>query len=255
MRLLVPLTLLVAVFAAQGVTGQDAQPLPDAQAFFEHVRANMARSQRQQHRYAYHERRSDVHTNPFGKLGTDGESVYEVVPLPDGTAAQRRLIERDGKPVAGTTSERMRLPAVREGGSRSLDDIVRNLAFSIAGRGTFNGHPAIVVSFEPRPNVGATTRQGRIARAFKGTIWVDEMAGEVEHVEATAIDDISFGFGLVARVGRGATVRADRRPVDGGIWLPTAVRFQGDGRAMLFRKLDVDFAVDWFDYRVVQPAP
>ena len=85
--------------------------------------------------------------------------------------------------------------------------------------------------------------------------WVDEVAGEVEHVEAIAVDEISFGFGLVARVGKGATVRAERRPVDGGIWLPTAVRFQGDGRAMLFRKLDVDFAIDWFDYRVARPAP
>ena len=255
MRLLAPLTLVVALVAVQSVGGQEARPLPEPQPFFELVQANMARAQRAQNRYAYRERRSDVHTNPFGKLGTDGVSVYEVEPLPDGTAARRRLVERDGRPVAGASPERMRLPPVREGRSRSLDDIVRNLTFSITGRGTMNGHPAIVIAFEPRPNVSASTRQGKVARAFKGTIWVDEVAGEVEHVEAIAVDEISFGFGLVARVGKGATVRAERRPVDGGIWLPTAVRFQGDGRAMLFRKLDVDFAIDWFDYRVARPAP
>jgi hypothetical protein len=31
--------------------------------------------------------------------------------------------------------------------------------------------------------------------------------------------------------------------------MPTAVRFQGEGRALLFRKLNVDYEVEWFEYR------
>ena len=40
-------------------------------------------------------------------------------------------------------------------------------------------------------------------------------------------------------------------PVAGGIWLPTSIRFAGEGRAILFRKLNVDFAIDWYDYRLI----
>jgi len=42
-----------------------------------------------------------------------------------------------------------------------------------------------------------------------------------------------------------------RRPMSDGIWLPTSVRLVGEGRAMLVRKLTLDYAVEWFDYRKV----
>jgi hypothetical protein len=46
-------------------------------------------------------------------------------------------------------------------------------------------------------------------------------------------------------------VQVERRLVEGDAWLPTSMRFKGEGRALLFRKLVIDFAVEWFDYRRV----
>ena len=40
-----------------------------------------------------------------------------------------------------------------------------------------------------------------------------------------------------------------RAQVNEGVWLPVSVRFTGEGRALLLRKLNVDFSVEWFDYR------
>lgn len=40
-----------------------------------------------------------------------------------------------------------------------------------------------------------------------------------------------------------------RRPVEGGVWMPTEVRLSGRGRAAVVRKLVINYAVDWFDYR------
>jgi len=40
-----------------------------------------------------------------------------------------------------------------------------------------------------------------------------------------------------------------RERVDAETWLPTSIRFSGDGRAMVFRKLHVDHLIEWFDYR------
>jgi hypothetical protein len=31
--------------------------------------------------------------------------------------------------------------------------------------------------------------------------------------------------------------------------MPTAVRFNGHGRAILFRKLEIDHVIEWFDYQ------
>ena len=43
----------------------------------------------------------------------------------------------------------------------------------------------------PKRGAEAETREGWMAKAFKGCIWVDEAAREVMRVEATAVDDLS----------------------------------------------------------------
>jgi hypothetical protein len=113
------------------------------------------------------------------------------------------------------------------------------------------GRPAILVTFTPKPNARPATREGRMARAFNGKVWIDEQAQEVMRIEAVAVDSISYGFGIVARLGEGTQVTLVREPIADGIWLPTSLRFKGEGRAMLLRKLNIDFAIDWFDYRRV----
>src|SRR5512147_1898651 len=59
-------------------------PLPDPEPFFAAVRENMARSQSQQNRFAYKERRTELRVNPFGRIGTGATMVYDVMPAADG---------------------------------------------------------------------------------------------------------------------------------------------------------------------------
>jgi hypothetical protein len=116
-------------------------------------------------------------------------------------------------------------------------------------RETLEGRDTIVVTFAPKPGARPESREGKMAKQFTGVIWVDEAAQEVVRVEGTATDTISYGLGVIARLNKGSQVVLRRESVEGGIWLPTSMRFVGAGRAILFRKLDVDFAVDWFDYK------
>jgi hypothetical protein len=74
----------------------------------------------------------------------------------------------------------------------------------------------------------------------------------VFRINAKAIDDVAFGYGgVLARINKGADVTLRRELVQGNLWLPVSMRFNGEGRALLLRKLTIDFAVDWFDYRQV----
>ena len=230
------------------VEGQAAPPLPDPKAFFDAVRQNLARSEEVQKRYAYKERRTDLNFNPFGRLGTGRTRVVEMTPRPDG-AMNRQLLERDGQPVVNSPVVRResRMPT----GRSMVDDVTSVLDVAMDRRDMLNGRPAIVVRFHGRANASPRTREGRIARAFSGLIWIDEDAKEVATIEATASDDISFGYGMLARLNRGSTVLVQRLPIDGDLWLPTLIRFNGEGRALLVRKLVINFAVDWFDYRRV----
>lgn len=231
--------------------------LPNHDAFVKDTRDNLERSQREQNRFAYKERRTELHTNPFGRLGTGGVVVYEVTPLEDGTAIDRKLIERDGKLVPDAKVERRNIaprdPARTERRTRrsSLDDSIAMLEFTLDRRETVRGRSTIVVRFKPRPDARPETSQGRIARVFAGSVWVDEAQREVTRIEATTIDDISMGMGVVARLNEGTKATLTREHIDGNIWLPTSIRFTGQGRAMLFRRLNIDQRIEWFDYRRV----
>lgn len=257
------------------------RPLPDPEAFYRRVRENLTRAERLAHLYTYNEKRTDIHTNPFGKLGTDGTSLFEVYPSPTRRLVYRRLVERNGKPVserelaeqdrqyrvrvsdalresASSTSDQQFLEqqseAARQRQQRAIEDVIETLQFQIKGRATHEGASAIVVTFTPKPQARPQTRQGRTAQKFAGTIWVDEAALEVMRVEARSMDDITYGGGLVARLDEGTTATVTRRRVADDVWMPTALTLSGRGRAVLFRRLVVDYSIEWFDYRRLPEA-
>jgi len=223
--------------------------LPDEEPFFNAVRENMARANREQSRYAYKERRTELHTNPFGRLGTGDVVVYDVTPGPEPGVTYRKLLEKDGKAVLNSKAERQER-RLRAGSRSTVDDTVNVLEFAIDRRETVNGRRAIVVRFTPKRGAEAETREGKLAQAFSGFVWVDEAAREVTRVQATAVDDLSYGLGLLARVRKGSAVTLIRERIDDKIWLPTSIKFKGEGRALFaLRKLNIDFSVEWFDYR------
>lgn len=227
--------------------GAQEKPLPERKVFFDATRGNLERSQARQNGYAYRERRRELHTNPFGRLGSGmGTEEYDVTPLPEGGVA-RTLVARDGKPVKGETTNSR--PRARTSKKSAVTDTAETLDLVLDRRERLNGRDVIVITFSPRPDARPETREGKLAQNFRGQIFVDEADAEVVRVEGTAIGDISYGLGVVARLNKGATVTLVRERVDAGTWLPTSIQFSGEGRAMLFRKLRVDHLIEWFNYR------
>jgi hypothetical protein len=245
--------VLLALCAGLRPVGAQNGALPEAGPFLEAVRENLARAGRVQDQFAYKERRTQLHMNPFGRIGTGGTALYEVRPIPNGPGFTRRLLERDGKPVNDAKVERFGERRARDRAQRpsAIQDAASVLTFALDRREMVDGRPAIVVKFTPKRDASPRTRQGRLARAFTGEIWVDEGTREVIRADAVAIDSISYGFGIIARLGEGTVVTLERERVHEDIWLPTAIRFKGEGRAMLLRKLNIDFSLEWFDYQRV----
>lgn len=276
-------TLLVAVLMvlhghplAQRPDVPDAV-VPDVAAFFAEVRDNLIRAQRATHQFAYKERRTKFHSNPFGRLGTGGVELFEVFPSLHSKLTYRRLLMRDDVTVppaerarqdreyrARTAALRRRLQnetaadrqrrlndeaRARQRSQATIEDIVAAIEFHVTGRSFYEGRPAVTVAFAGRPAARPKTREGRIAQDFVGTAWIDPQLHEVMHAEGRTTDDVSFGFGMIARLNKDTEGSLTRQPIEPGLWMPTAVRVSGDGRAVLqLRKLMVDFKVDWSDY-------
>lgn len=279
-RIAIAIAWLLVVQAAQGDrrATHAAVGIADTETFYAAVRENLARAQRVAHEFSYKERRTSLHTNPFGRLGTGGTELYQVYPATNPALTYRRLLARDGVPIteaelaaqdrehrARTVEARRRLrnendearrrrkqdeADARRRAQAMIEDVVAALQFTIEGRGEHESRSAVVVAFVRNPQVRPRTREGEVAQTFAGTIWIDAALNEVMHLEATLNDDIAFGFGIVARLNRGATASLTRRPVEGNLWMPTRLRMSGNGRALLFmRKLAIDHVVEWFDYQ------
>ena len=142
---------------------------------FKATQDNLARAQREQGRYAYKERRTELHTNPFGRMGTDGVVVYDVTPGPEPGVVYRTLLEQDGVKVPDAKPERQERRERRQSRS-SIDDVVATLNFVLDRREVRDGRETIVVTFAAKPDARPETREGRLAKLFTGSIWVDEAA-------------------------------------------------------------------------------
>lgn len=268
--------ILVVACALVAVRGA-GQPddLPHRETFLRQTREAITRSQELWHRYSYKERRTELHLNPFGRMGTGGTRVTEARPSADPRLTYRRVIERNGAPLsqfeldrqdaeyrvraaqvtrdaAGADAddrqrrERDELLARRRA-QMVIDDVVNTLQFDLVRREVRDGRPAIVISFAARPNARPTTREGRLVKVFTGHLWVDEATRELIYLEGVAGDDVTFG-GFVAKVYKGTRAVVVRQEIEPAVWMPTRLTLTGDVRA-LFRKAKIDHIVEWFDYR------
>ena len=80
---------------------------------------------------------------------------------------------------------------------------------------------------EPNPAFKPTNRMTSIYMKVKGLVWVDDASHQLARVEVT--DDISLGL-FVAKIYKGSRFYQDRYEVAPGIWLPTFLQFDFDGR-------------------------
>jgi hypothetical protein len=253
----------------------DTGPLPEREAFLNAARARLLESHERFHQFSYKERRVDLHMNPFGRMGAGDKRVLQVYPSADPQRVGRIEIEREGVPATPESLARQeaeyrrKLAAltgrraaenvderrererdellVRRRARAMIDDIVNALEFTLSRREQRDGATAIVVSYKGRPDAKPLTREGRIAKAFKGEAWVHEQSREVIYSEATAIQDVSFGA-FLGKLYQGGIASVTRQEISPGIWMPVQVRFQGSARA-LFRHTSFDYVVEWFDYQ------
>jgi hypothetical protein len=259
----------LAVAAAQ------TRPLPDLATFVAAVRVHLNTDEERQSGYAYRERTTEEKVDEAGRPVHTSVKVFEVYPGLPGENRYRRLIEKDGQPVSPetlTSGDRARQKAVesyarnistdagRQEDARRLnkdrreleaaiDDLFRIYQIQLVGRESMDGHDTIVAALTPRAGVQPRTDDGKMMRHFKARAWISDADYEVVRVEIEALDDLSIGWGLFARVHKGASATYQRRKVNDEVWLPARVTWNGSGRLLLLKRLRVRGVSEFSGYR------
>jgi hypothetical protein len=266
--------MLALATPARAADEPSVAALPDLQVLLADVRGRLHSDDFLLDQYTFTEKQTQRRLDTGGNVKKITTSLYEVYPSPEPGRTYRKLVERDGKRLtaqelakedqkheakearkaarlygedasrrASAESERR----LKE--TRTIDELFRIYEFRIVGRETLDGHGAIVVTFEPRPGVKTETRGGKILKKFTGRAWIDEEDRQLVRVDAELTDDLSFGFGLLAKLKKGSRAQIRRRKVNDEIWLPAEARFVGHGRLFLVKGLHIDALSEYSDYR------
>ena len=266
--------IVLALIVLATPAAQD-RPLPDQDAFAAQVKRHLATDEERQSGYTFIEKRTEQKLDASGRSQDQSVKVFEVYPGLPGEERYRRLIEENGRPVpVGDLAKRdrsrqkeveeyarklaiatERTKATREQDkarreySAAVDDIFRVYDIRMLRREPLDGHDTIVATLTPIPGVKPLTDDGKIMRHFKARAWISEADYELVRVEIEAIDDLSFGLGLLARVHKGTVATYQRRRVNDEVWLPAEVTWTASARVMLFKQLRRRGVSEFSNYR------
>jgi hypothetical protein len=267
--------LLVALLAV--TPGAQERPLPDFDAFVAQVKARLKTDADLQAGWSFTERRTEQTFDGSGRVKSEKVKVFEVYPGLPGEDRYLRLIEEDGRPVPAkdleerdrerqrkveryareqtTLSESDRQKQARElekwkkERADDIEDIFNVFDVRMTGRRAIDGHNTIAFTLTPRPKAQPKTDSGRMMQHFLTRAWISESDYELVRIEVEAVDDVSFGMGLLARLHKGTTASFERRKVNGETWLPAKVTYRGSGRLLLLRQMRLGGVSEFSNYR------
>jgi hypothetical protein len=277
MRLgLVSLAMLAASLAASA--GQGDRPLPPLPPFLAEVRSRLQTDSAIQARYTYVETRREASLDRGGRVTRESIKKFEHSPGLPGEPRWERLIEEDGRPVPAETLQaqdrdrQRRAVGMAQRSARDpqreyarqvqaweayqrdvaerVADIFRVFDIRMLGREAVDGHDTIALSLTPRRDAQPRTREGGQMRRFTARAWVSESDFELVRLEATAVEDVSIAWGLLARLHKGARLTFERRKVNGEAWLPASSSYEGSARVGLFAVVRRRGSSEYSDYRV-----
>lgn len=255
---------------------QDAA-LPDVQQLIREVRAGLRTDEELLRQYTFRERRRDVDVTKLGKLQFGPWREFEVYPSDVPGETYKRLVTVDGTPLAPVVLDRRdaehrkavldRLEQIRvetpvqrqkrlarkarerREEQNVVDDVFAVYDIAVVGREVVDGRPTIVTSLTPRRNARTRSDAGKFLKKMRGRAWINEADRQMVRVEMVAIEDVTFGFGLLARMQKGSTILFRRTLVNNEIWLPAEARYRVVGKTLVFRKFTLESTTQFSDYR------
>jgi hypothetical protein len=248
----------------------DPKPLPALQPFLAELRKTLHSDNLLLSEYTYTEKRTSIQLDSGGKSKKTDVDVYQVFPGSPQRPGYRRQIVKNGMPLTAqelakqdeehkkrvdqrnkrTAEEREKRRAkARAEDDKIMDDIFGLYDIQMVGRDKIAEHPTILLFFKPRPNYKPKTSDGKIMQHIAGRAWVSEDDHQLARLEMDAVDTISIGFGILARLNKGSHISAERHKFNDEVWLPARVEAVMNARVLLLKGFNVRQVVEYSDHR------
>ena len=271
-----PILVALGFLIAGSTLGAQNRPLPDQESFLTETRKHLQTDSTLQNGYVYVETRHELKLDKGGRTREESVKVVESYPGLPGEERWERLIAENGRPVppeelAKQDRERLQkanemverlarnsskelarqereLQKARRERDEALSDIDNVFEIRMIGRERVEEHDTIAFLLTPRRDAKPKTRAGEQLRHFSVRAWVSENDHELVKLEAEAIDDMKSGL-VLAKLHKGARLSFLRRKVNGEVWLPAVVSYNGSARVGLLFMLRRSGTSEFSGYR------
>lgn len=95
------------------------------------------------------------------------------------------------------------------------------------------------LSFFPSPHYDPPTRDLRVFRSLSGHMWVNAAQHRLVRIDGRLFEDVTFGWGFLARLNKGGTFNVVRHEVGPGHWDMVSLDVNMSGHAILFKNIAV----------------
>jgi hypothetical protein len=228
--------LLVAGLCAAGLgTHAEAQ---DATALVQQaVNAELAASRDDHSHWKYTQRE------------TNGD-VFTVVETKDGSL--KRHVMEHGHPASAATladddayNERFAHdPALqakqrRDGmhDDKSATELLRQMPQAFVWKIEGETADGMSLSYTPNPNFSPPSMESRVMSAMAGTMVVSKPGNRIRTFKGQLNEDVTIGFGFLARIKMGSTFDVERREIAPGLWQITETHVHIRGHALFFKTI------------------
>ena len=155
--------------------------------------------------------------------------------------AQQRAAnnQRLSKLVHDAGFRQSRLKDQRQDAARR-DNVIKNLPQAFIY--TFLGKTKaglIHLKFRPDPKFQPSSRQALILEGMAGELWVDPSAQRMVRIDGTLTQDVTIGWGILARLNKGGRFLMEQSEGPDGAWHQKLLSVDFDGTELIFKRLHV----------------
>lgn len=180
----------------------------------------------------------------------DGGEVFMVVQTRYGSV--KRHIEDHGRPSSPEVlaaddayNERFAHDASMQAKQRrdsqhddkSAAELLEQMPRAFLWKVESEGPDSYTLSYRPNPGFNPPNMESRVMSAMTGTIVVSKPGHRIKTFKGRLEQDVTIGFGFLARIKSGSTFDVERREIASGIWQITETHVHIAGHALFFKTI------------------
>lgn len=253
MKLIWRILAVTALAVLPGNSRATESPLPTLEQIFkgvlERARQEAGNDRAIATQYVYVKSRITEYRN--GK----GELKKQEIKINTNNPALRRLAQPSPKPSppeapdepVSDTHSNVRGKAFERDEFALDGDLVKRFSFTLAGRETLQGRPALIVDFEPaKGKLPERTLKEKFLNKAAGRIWIDEQEFALVKVAVRLTERVNVVGGLVGAVKKFSYSFERERAAD-GLWLTRHSAWHLEGREVFVQRT-IDYHEDRTDF-------